>query len=150
MPIGPSFSGSMLNLVFAAKSVSQIADNSGGLSTNSLTNMWAALHTAQPSSDAQTSNEAAYVSYARVSVARSTAAWTLTASSSSWAGAKLNPLSVIAFPQATGGSETETFFSVGYSSAGTGQIIWSGSLSPTIAVSNGVTPRLTTGSTIVL
>lgn len=152
MPIGPTFSGSLLKLVFQGNTIATIADNSAGISTAASTALWCALHTAQPSSDAQTGNEAAYGGYARTSIARTTAgtAFSFTAASSAGVTSKLNPSAVIAFPAATSGSETETFFSIGKSSVGTGQIYWSGSLSPTIAVSAGVTPRLTTGSTIVL
>lgn len=149
MPIGPTFSGDLLQLVFNGVAIANFAMNQ---SVSPSTVLWAAFHTAQPSSDAQTGSEAAYTGYTRMSVARSSAspAFTYTAESSAGAGAKLNPTSAITFPAATGGSETETYFSIGTSSAGTGKIIWSGSISPTIAVSNGVTPRLTTGTTITL
>jgi hypothetical protein len=54
----------------------------------------------------------------------------------------------IDFPQATGGSETETHFSTGPTGGGATRIFHSGTVTPNIAVSNGVTPRLTTASTI--
>ena len=149
MPIGPTFAGDLLQLVFDGKAIGYIADNTA---TTPSTIIWFALHTAQPSSDDQTGSEAAYTGYTRISAARSTAtsAFSYTAASSAGAGAKLNPTANITFPIATGSSEVETYFSMGLSSAGTGKILWSGSLSPTISVMNGVTPRLTTGTTITL
>jgi len=141
MPIGVTFAGDLLQLVFNGTAITNIGQNQG---TSPSTVLWLALHTAQPSSDSQSTSEAAYTGYTRVSIARSTAspAFTYTAQSSAGAGAKLNPNATISFPAASVGSGT--------SSAGAGKILWSGSLSPTIAVSAGVTPRLTTGSTITL
>jgi hypothetical protein len=149
MPIGPTFSGDLLQLVFDGTAITNIALNA---SASPSTALWYALHTAQPSSDAQTGSEAAYTGYTRTSVNRSTAtpAFTYTAASSAGAGAKLNPTATITFPIASGSSEVDAYFSIGTSSAGTGKILWSGSLSPTISVVNGVTPRLTTGTTITL
>lgn len=149
MPIGPTFSGDLLQLVFDGIGITNIALNA---SASPSTALWYGLHTAQPSSDAQTGSEAAYTGYARVSVNRSTAtpSFTYTAASSAGAGAKLNPTATITFPTASGSSEVDDHFSIGTSSACTGKILWSGSLSPTILVVNGVTPRLTTGTTITL
>jgi hypothetical protein len=149
MPIGPTFCGDILKLVFEGVAIANIADNTA---TTPSTAIWLALHTAQPSSDAQTGSEAAYTGYTRISVDRSTAgtAFTYVAASSAGAGANLYPAATITFPIASGSSEVETHFSAGLSSAGVGKIEWSGTLSPTISVLNGVTPRLTTGTAINL
>ena len=45
-------------------------------------------------------------------------------------------------------SETETWFAVGKASSGAGEIYHAGPISPTIAVSSGVTSELGTGTTI--
>ena len=147
MPIGPTFGSNLLQLVFQAKPITNIADNTV---TSPATNLWASLHTAAPTSDVQTGNEAAYTSYARIAIARTTVAWTVVAASSAGANSTVTPLSAVNFPQATAGSETETYFAVGLSSVGAGKILVSGSISPTIAVANGVTPQLTTASTITI
>jgi hypothetical protein len=131
-----------------------MADNLAGLSTAPLTSLWYGLHLAAPSSDDQGGNEATYAGYARTAVLRSTSspAFTVTAASSAGAGAKMTPNAAISFPEATGATtaQTATYFSIGTSSAATGKIVLSGAMSPSIAISNGVTPRLTTASTIVL
>jgi hypothetical protein len=149
MPIGPTFCGDILKLVFDGTAIANIADNTA---TTPSTVAWFSLHTAQPSSDDQTGSEAAYTGYTRIGVDRlsSSPSFSYVAASSAGAGANLYPTSNITFPIASGSSEVETHFSAGLSSAGVGKILWSGTLSPTISVLNGVTPRLTTGTAIDL
>lgn len=136
---GSTFDNDLLKLIFNATAIANLADNAA---SSPITNLYVSLHTATPLVGGnQTTNEAAYTSYARVAVARNSGGWTVT-------GASVSPAATISFPAATGGSETETFFAVGTASSGTGKILYFGSLSPTIAVSNGVTPQITTASTI--
>lgn len=133
--------GDYLALVLNAIGIANIADNTA---TSPLTNLYISLHTASPGATGnQTTNEAAYTSYARVAISRSSGspAWTVTSNSAS-------PNAAINFPQATGGSETETYMGVGTASSGTGKLMWFGTISPNIAVSNGVTPQLTTSTTV--
>ncbi len=109
------------------------------------TNLYFALHTADPTASGnQTSNEVAYTSYARVAVARTTSGFAVPSASST------NPVSNVTFPTGTGGSGTATFASVGTASSGTGSILWSGPISPSIVCGNGVTPAITSSSTISL
>ena len=56
--------------------------------------------------------------------------------------------STVSFPACTGGTATAAYFAVGTASSGTGEILHTGPLSPTINISTGVTPQLTTGTTI--
>jgi hypothetical protein len=137
---GNTFSDDLLKLTFRATAIANIADNA---SSSPLTNLGVSLHTASPGAGGnQTTNEAAYTSYARVSVARTSGGW-------SESGQTVSPVAAITFPAATGGSETETYFAVGTdTSTGTGKILYFGTVTPNIVVSNGVTPQLTTGSTI--
>jgi hypothetical protein len=86
-----------------------------------------------------TTNEAQYTSYARVTVARTGGGWVVTTNS-------VSPAANIDFPAATGGSETLTHFGVG--TGVTDNLMYSGTVTPNIVVVNGVTPRLTTDSTI--
>ena len=138
---GATFESNLLALIFNATAMSSpsLAQNE---SSSPLTNLYVALHTANPTaSGSQTTSEAAYTSYARVAVARTSSGWTITANS-------VSPNAAITFPTATGGSETETYFSVGSASSGSGQIFWFGPLSSNIVVSNGVTPQLTTATAV--
>jgi hypothetical protein len=125
-------------LIFNATAIATIAQNG----TSPLTNLYVALHTASPGAGgSQTTNEAAYTSYARVAVARTSGGWTVS-------GASVSPAANISFPAATGGSETETYWSIGTAVSGTGEILYFGPISPTIVVTSGVTPILTTASTV--
>jgi hypothetical protein len=136
---GRTFENDLLKLIFNGTAVANVADNAA---TSPLTNLYVALHTADPTdTGTQASNEAGYTGYARVAVARSSAGWTVTNSS-------VSPAATITFPAATGGSATITNFSIGVASTGTSKILYSGTVSPSIAVTSGVTPQLTTSSTV--
>jgi hypothetical protein len=76
-------------------------------------------------------------------VARSGSGWTVT-------GNSVSPAANIDFPAATGGTETVTHFGIGTAETGTGKLLASGTVTPNIAVSSGVTPRLTTATAITL
>lgn len=134
-----SFENSLLKLIFNATAIANLADNAG---TSPLTNLYVSLHTADPGETGnQSTSETSYTSYARVAVARTTGGWTVTANS-------VSPVANIDFPAATGGTGTITHFGVGTASSGTGVLYYSGTVTPNITVSSGVTPRLTTASTI--
>lgn len=137
---GNNWSNDILGLLFNATTVANIAINA---TSSPLTQLFVSLHTANPGAGgSQTTSEAAYTSYARVAVNRNSGGWTITSTSCS-------PTANITFPAATGGSETETFFGIGTAISGTGVLLYSGAISPTIVVSSGVTPILTTASTVV-
>lgn len=137
---GNTWSADILGLLFQAGPITNIAINA---TSSPLTNLYVSLHTANPGAGgSQTTSEAAYTSYARVAVARTSGGWTLT-------GETITPVANISFPAATGGSETETFFGIGTASSGAGVLLYSGTVTPNIVVSNGVTPILTTASSVV-
>jgi hypothetical protein len=134
-----TFENDWMKLIFNATAIGNLADNAA---TSPLTNLYVSLHTADPGeAGTQTTSEATYTGYSRVAVARTSSGWTVTANS-------VSPAANIDFPACTAGTSTITFFAVGSASTGTGKIFYSGSVSPTISVSAGVTPRLTTASTI--
>lgn len=136
---GNTWSNDVLGLLFNATSVANIAINA---TSSPLASLYISLHTSTPAASGnQTTNEAAYTSYSRVAVARTSGGFTVTSTS-------VSPVANISFPAATGGSETETFFGIGTASSGAGVLLYFGPISPTIAVSNGVTPVLTTASTV--
>jgi len=131
-----------LKLVFNGTGITNIADNTV---TSPLTNLYVSLHTADPTATGtQTSNEAAYTSYARVAVARTTGGWTV----SGTAPGSVSPVAAVTFPACTGSTSTVTYFGVGSLVSGAGVLYYSGTVTPNISVSTGVTPQLTTASTI--
>lgn len=139
MSKGNTFENDLLKLIFNATAIANIADNAA---SGPLTNLYVALHTGDPGEAGdQTTSECAYTSYARVAVARSGSGWTVSANS-------VSPVANIEFPAATGGSETATHASIGVASSGASKILYKGSITPSISISSGVTPRLTTSSAI--
>lgn len=139
MSKGNTFENDLLKLIFQASAIANLADNAAASPNTSL---YVSLHTADPGeAGSQTTSECAYTSYARVAVARTAGGWTVSGNSCS-------PAASIDFPAATGGSETAQYAAVGTTSSGAGKLLYSGAISPTIAISSGVTPRLTTSSTI--
>jgi hypothetical protein len=134
-----TFENDWLKLIFNAVAIANIADNAAA---SPLTSLYVSLHTADPAPGGlQNTSEAAYTSYSRVAVARTTGGWTVT-------GNSVSPAAAITFPAATGGTETETFFAVGTASSGTGKLLYRGPVTSAIAVTTGVTPQLTTSTAI--
>lgn len=139
--IGNTFENDLMKLIFNATAIANVADNAA---SSPLTNLSVALHTSDPGETGdQTTNEATYTSYARVSVARTSGGWTVTNNS-------VSPVATIAFPAGTGGSGTVTHFSVGPTGGGATKIFFSGTVTPNIVTGNGVTPQLTTATAITL
>jgi hypothetical protein len=135
-----TFENDLLKLIFNATAIGNIADNAA---TSPLTTLYVSLHTADPGEAGnQTTSEISYTGYARVGVARTSGGWTVT-------GSSVSPNSTISFGQMTAGAGgTATYAAVGTASSGTGKILYSGALSPNISVTNGVTPQISTSSTI--
>ena len=135
-----TFESDLLKLIFNATAIANIADNAG---SSPLTNLYLALHTADPGdTGTQSTSEATYTGYARVAVARTSGGWTVSGTSQVALAANVD------FPACTAGTNTITYFSVGVASSGATKILYSGTVTPNISVSNGVTPRLTTGTVI--
>lgn len=138
-----NFSSALLAFLFNRTTGSWgdiFADPSGALS-----NFYIALHTADPTAAAanQTVNEVAYSGYARVAVPRDNVSFLVT-------GATVRPLANIDFPICISGSTiTATHWSIGTTAAGaTSRILYSGAVTPNIAINTGTIPRLTTNSSV--
>jgi hypothetical protein len=142
MTIADATENAILALIFNATAWANYADNAA---SSPQTNIHVALHTADPGdAGSMSTSEAAYTSYARVNVARTTGGW------SAPSGGSTSPVANIDFPAGTGGSGTDTHFSTGKTGGGAAAILWSGTITPNIVSGNGVTPRLTTATTITL
>jgi hypothetical protein len=117
--------------------------NATAFSWNANTNLYVSLHTADPGeAGSQTTSEATYTSYARVTVARTSGGWTCASGVASNAA-------LIQFPQCTGGSNTITYVAIGTATSGTGQILYSGALNSSLAVSNLIQPQFAIGALTV-
>lgn len=140
MTKGDTFENGLQLLIFQATDLALIADNA---TTGPLTNLYLSLHTADPTdSGNQGTDESAYTSYARVAVARTNTGFVVAAGVAS-----LNANAD--FPAATDTGPDITHFGVGDLAAATsGRLLYSGTVTPNINIANGVTPRLTTGTTV--
>jgi hypothetical protein len=105
-------------------------------------NAWIALYTADPGeTGTAVTNEATYTSYARVQVTKASA-WTD-------GGSSFSNAALIAFPKCTGGTNTITHFGIVTSASGAGQLLVSGALGSSLAVSNNVQPQFNPGDLVV-
>ncbi|HWA29093.1 MAG TPA: hypothetical protein VG734_25815 [Lacunisphaera sp.] len=141
MSLSDVFENKVLLLYFNATAWANVADNAA---SSPLTNLEVSAHTADPGdAGSQTTSETAYTSYARVAVARTSGGWTVTNNS-------VSPAAQISFPACTGSTSTLTHFGIGTAHTSTGVLHMSGTVTPNISVASGVTPILTTSSTVTL
>lgn len=141
MSIADTTETAIMALIFNATAWGNYADNAA---TSPQTNIHTGLHTADPA-DAGTmsTSEITYTSYARTNVARTSGGWTVT-------GGSVSPVATIAFPAGTAGSGTATHLSTGKTGGGATAILFSGAITPNIVTGNGITPQITTATTITL
>ena len=126
----------ILNLIFAAQAWANMADNAA---SSPYTTYYVSLHTGDPGDTGnQSTSEAAYTGYARVSIDRNGTDWTVSGNSASNA-------STLSFAKATAGTETITHVGLGTASSGTGALLLSNPLSSSLAISPGVTPLFEAG-----
>ena len=137
-----AFENAWLQLVFQNATIANIGDATGLRGSTTAGQLFFSLHTADPGEvGTQATSEVSYTGYARVGIARSGAGFTVTDNS-------VSPAANIDFPACTAGTATATHFSVGVASSGAALVLYKGAISPTIAITAGVTPRLTTATAI--
>ena len=146
MSIGDTTENAILNLVFRAVAWAGYADNAA---SGAQTNTGVSLHTADPTdSGTASTSEAAYTGYTRKNVARNTGGW------SAASGGAIALAADLDFPIGSGGSGIATHWMTAASNAtpptGAQVQLWSGTVTPNITLGDGVTPRLTTATTVVL
>jgi hypothetical protein len=127
---GNTSANNLLKLVYNATAWANVADNAA---SSPLTNIYATLNTAFPGyAGAQNTSEAAYGSYARVAIARTTGGFTVTSNT-------LAPVSDITFPAATSGNESECFVTLGVASSGASAILNIGVIGSALGPFTGAT-----------
>jgi hypothetical protein len=138
---GNTFEAELLALILENTNIADIGDATGLRGSSTAGSVYVSLHTADPTdAGLQTTSETSYTDYLRVAVARTSGSWTGTN--------PLSPAADIEFAECAGGTATITHFGIGTASSGGGKLLYSGTVLPNISVSTGVTPRLTTASTI--
>lgn len=134
------FENGLLSLIFENANYANVGDATGLRGSTTAGVFYISLHTANPNeTGSQNTTEAAYTGYARVSVARSTAGWTVAS------GVADNDAAII-YGACTAGSETETHFGVGSDASAAGNLFLWGALTAGLAVSSGITPQFAAGA----
>lgn len=132
----------LLLLLFQNTDWANVGDASGLQNSATAGSFYVALHSSDPGDAGdQTTNEVSYTGYARVAVARSAGGWTVS-------GDQVSNTATVQFGECTAGSATATHFSVGLLSAGAGDILYSGALSASRAISAGITPLFNPGTLV--
>lgn len=138
-----SFSNAAENAIllhlFQNLDYANIGDVTGLRSSTAPGVFYVGLHTADPGeAGTQTTSEIGYTGYARVSVARTSGGWTVS-------GNAVSNTAAVNFPACTAGSGTATHFSIGTNASGAGNLLLSGSLTGSLAISAGITPAFSAG-----
>lgn len=130
---------------------SALFGNTSWAASAGTTAIWIGLHTADPGESCSTASEGGYTAYARAQTDRSTVGtspygWAVT----SGTVATVAPTGNVDFPAvATTSTGTFSYFTVWPASNATStRAYYVGTLSPVINFSQGVTPRVTTSSSI--
>jgi hypothetical protein len=143
MSMSTTFAGELLEQILNNAAIPLIGDASGLQPSAADGNLYAALHTADPTAaGTQDNNECAYTNYARVALTRDGTKWTVTNNVAENASA-------ITFPQCTGGSETATHISIGVASSGSTKILFRRALNSNLAISNNHIPTFPAGDVTI-
>jgi hypothetical protein len=139
MSMSNAAEAALLDLLFLNTDWANIGDAGGLQNSAAAGSFYIALHTSDPGEAGdQTTNEISYTGYARVAVARSGAGF-------SRSGSTISNVATVQFGECTAGSGTATHFSIGAASSSTGQIVLSGALTASRAISAGITPLFNAG-----
>lgn len=145
MSASDSFENSILLLVFNNTDFANIGDAGGLQNSATAGSLHVSLHTSDPGeAGSQTTNETAYTNYARQAVARAAGAGGFTVSADT-----VTLSTATSFPACGVTGATITHFGIGTASSGAGVLLFSGTVTPNIVVSSGVTPQLTTATSVV-
>jgi hypothetical protein len=141
MSLTNSAEASILALYFNATAWADIAEND---TSSPATALYLSAHTADPGETGdQTTSETSYGSYARINTTRNGTDWPLTSQT-------INLGATESWPAASSGTATLTHFGIGTASSGAGRRDMNGTITANISVATGVTPQLTTATSITL
>lgn len=133
----------MLLLEFNNTNWANVGDATGLRGSSTAGSFYIGLCTADPGETGdQTTNETAFTNYARQAVARSSGGWTISGTAPTQAA----NAAAITFPQCGATGATLTYFIIGRASASTGEIMYSGALTSSLIVNNGITPSFAIGA----
>lgn len=128
-----AFETGILNLIFANSNYANVGDATGLRGSTTAGSFYISLHTADPGeAGSQTTSEASYTGYARVSVARSGAGFTVS-------GNTVSNAATITFGACTAGSNTLSHFGIGSDVSGAGNLFFKGALGSALGPFTGAT-----------
>lgn len=140
MSASNAFETALLALIFNNTDLANVGDAGGLQNSATAGSFYVSLHTGDPGEAGnQTTSEANYTGYARVAVARSGAGWTVS-------GSNVSNTAAVTFGACSAGSNTITHFGIGSDASGAGNLFFSGTVSPNLAVSAGITPSFAIGA----
>lgn len=143
MSLSNAFENDVLLLLFNNTNIANLGDATGVRGSTAAGSVYVALHTADPGeAGSQTTSESAFTNYARVAVARTSGGWTISGTAPTQAA----NAAAITFPACGVTGSTVTYFSVGRDSSGAGEILWSGALTSTLIINNGITASFAIGA----
>jgi len=154
MPATTGAQTSFLNLLFNNTTWTGVGDAGGILQSVGAGNLYVSLHTADPGATAspdQTTDEiatAAYDTYARQAVARTSGGWAVQSSAGLQTTVQ-NAAVINTWSAGTGASAggTVTYFGIGTDSSGAGQLLFYGLLTTgPLTVGDGITPSTPAGA----
>lgn len=134
------YENDLLKLIFNGVAIAGLADNA---SSSPVTNLYLALHSADPGEGGnQSTSEVSYGGYQRVAVPRSPVGWVVT-------GKSVSPAEPIEFAEMVSGAPGEALYvTIGTAQSGAGKVLYRGPLNPSVTYNIGVVPRIRTTSTI--
>ena len=138
-----AFENSLLLLIFNNTDIALIGDAAGLQNSAAAGSLFLSLHTADPGEAGTcTTSETAYTAYARQAVARSAGGWTVS-------GNSVSPAANVTFPECTASPGAAiTHFGVCAELSGASVLLYKGTVTPNIAVADGVSPLLKSTSTV--
>ena len=143
MSLSNTAENDLLLLLFNNTNWANVGDATGLRGSTTAGSFYISLHTADPGETGnQTTNETAYTNYARQAVARSSGGWTVSGTAPTQAA----NAAAINFPQCGASGATITHLIVGRDSSSTGESIYYGALTSSLAVSSGITPSFAIGA----
>lgn len=135
-----TFENDLMKHIFQNAAIALIGDAAGLQSSAAAGSLFISLHTGDPGEAGdQTTLEGSFTSYARVGIVRDASNWTVSNNT-------VTNTNTVSFPACTGGSNTITHFGVGTASSGAGKLLYSGALTASLAVSNGITAQFAAGA----
>ena len=134
-----AFETALALLIFNNTNAANIGDATGLRGSSVAGVFYISLHTADPGeAGSQTTSETAYTNYARVSVARSSAGFTVS-------GNNVSNAAAVTFPTGGATGATITHFGIGTDATGAGNLLFKGALNSSLAVSSGIAPSFAIG-----